>query len=156
MRSQAESLGLSTNIIWVEWWVFSETHLFPSNYWREESGDVGLVGAGGGPLLICPMQCQHLTNFMQPFKWLLPLAHLCFLLTSHWASSQRNRSMQMSYRPLKGQLALNKVYLGDNFALYDSHTQLKTTLKKSFIHKMTCHSSIIKNVWVFRKKKILF
>lgn len=83
---------------------------FPSHYWREEGGGGGTEGGllvaerargGRGELLICPMQCQHLTNFMQPFKWLPPLAHLCFLATPHWVRSQRNRSMQMSYRPLK-------------------------------------------------------
>lgn len=31
-------------------------------------GGGGLVVAEGELLLICPMQCQHLTNFMQPFK----------------------------------------------------------------------------------------
>ena len=56
--------------------VFSEMHLFPSHYWREEGGGGGLDGGGlvvaeGELLLICPMQCQHLTNFMQPFKLLL-------------------------------------------------------------------------------------
>lgn len=111
-------IRLSTNIIWGEW-VFSEMHLFPSHYWREEGGG-WRDGGGGGGLLICPMQCRHLTNFMQPFNWLPPLAHLCFLPPPHWARSQRNRSMQMSYRHLKGPLALNQVYLGDMSASYDS------------------------------------
>lgn len=60
------------------------------------------VAAEGEQLLICSMQRRHLTNFLQPFKWLPPLAHLCFLPVPHWECSQRNRSMQMRYRPLKG------------------------------------------------------
>lgn len=89
----APVIRLSTNIIWVEWWVFSEMHLFPSHYWRQEGGGGGtggglVTGGKGGLLLICPMRCQHLTNFMPPFKWLPALAHLYFLQTPHWAHSQ--------------------------------------------------------------------
>ncbi|CAB1445481.1 unnamed protein product [Pleuronectes platessa] len=72
-------------------------------------GDAWRPGGGGGggnrgpPLLPGgPMRRQHLTNFIQPFERLPPLARLCFLPAPRRASARENRSMQMSYRPFAG------------------------------------------------------
>lgn len=84
MRSQLPSLG------------FQQT----SSGWNDESlvrcicflrvtGDRRVGVEGWGLLLICPMRCQHLTNFVPLFKRLPALAHLYFLLTPLWARLQR-------------------------------------------------------------------
>lgn len=115
----APVIRLSTNIIWVEWWVFSEMHLFPSHYWRQEGGGGGtggglVMGGKGGCYWYAPcgvntwlISCRHSNDCL---LWLICTS--CRLPTEHTG----NRSMQMSYRPLKEHLAPNQVHLGD--ALY--------------------------------------
>lgn len=87
-----------------------------------------------GLLLICPMRCQHLTNFMQPLKRLPPRAHPCFLRTPHRARSHRRGSMQMSRRPLKVTVGCeSRIFRGQShliaaFTSTDGRHLLKTSM----------------------------
>lgn len=101
----APVIRLSTNIIWVEWWVFSEMHLFPSHYWRQEGGGGGtggglVKGGKGGCYWYAPcgvntwlISCRHSNDCL---LWLICTS--CRLPTEHTHREQVNANELQTFK----------------------------------------------------------
>lgn len=104
-------IRLSTNIIWVEWWVFSEMRLFPSHDWKQEGGGGGTGGGlvvvgreGGGCYWYAPcgantwlISCRHSNACL---LWLICTS--CRLPTEHAHREQVNANELQTFKGTVG------------------------------------------------------
>lgn len=116
-------IRLSTNIIWVEWWVFSETHLFPSHYWRQEKWgwrDMG-GGEGGwwwwreGCYWYAPCGANTWLIFVQPFKWLPPFGSSVLPADSPLSTLTEEQVNANELRTFKGTFGSKSCVFGVEF-----------------------------------------